>query len=44
MQRQDKEWSLTDAISFVVMQRQGVHDALTTDRHFEQVGFARLLK
>ena len=43
-QRPDKEWSLTDCISFVVMQREGITDALTGDKHFEQVGFVALLK
>jgi uncharacterized protein len=38
-QRPDKEWSLTDCISFVVMQREGITEALTGDRHFEQAGF-----
>jgi uncharacterized protein len=42
--RPDKEWSLTDCISFVVMQKEGVSDALTGDRHFEQAGFHALLK
>ena len=42
--RKDKEWSLTDRISFVVMQRERVTDALTADRHFEQAGFKILLK
>jgi len=36
--RQDKAWSLTDCISFVVMQDGGVRDALTGDIHFEQAG------
>jgi uncharacterized protein len=39
-----KEWSLTDCISFVVMAREGISEALTGDRHFEQAGFAALLK
>ena len=43
-QRPDKEWSLTDCISFVVMQRRGITEALTKDRHFEQAGFTALLK
>jgi predicted nucleic acid-binding protein len=40
----DKAWSLTDCISFVVMEREGIAEALTGDRHFEQAGFAALLK
>jgi uncharacterized protein len=42
--RPDKEWSLTDRISFVVMEREGMTDALTSDRHFEQAGFHTLLQ
>jgi predicted nucleic acid-binding protein len=43
-QRPDKEWSLTDCISFVVMTKDGITDALTGDKHFEQAGFTALLK
>jgi len=43
-QRPDKDWSLTDCISFVVMKRLRLTDALTADRHFEQAGFTILLK
>jgi len=31
-QRPDKAWSLTDCISILVMQEQGLKDALTNDR------------
>jgi predicted nucleic acid-binding protein len=37
-QREDKEWSLTDCISFVVMRQHGIVEALTGDHHFEQAG------
>ena len=40
----DKAWSLTDCTSFVVMQEEGLTDALTTDHHFEQAGFTVLLQ
>jgi predicted nucleic acid-binding protein len=42
--RPDKDWSLTDCISFVVMRDDGLTDALTADHHFEQAGFKALLK
>jgi predicted nucleic acid-binding protein len=42
--RLDKEWSLTDCISFVVMRERRIKDALTADHHFEQAGFTALLK
>jgi predicted nucleic acid-binding protein len=43
-QRPDKGWSLTDCISFVVMQRHSLTEALTADRHYEQAGFKALLR
>jgi predicted nucleic acid-binding protein len=42
--RSDKAWSLTDCISFVVMSERGLTEALTSDQHFEQAGFAALLR
>ena len=42
--RGDKAWSLVDCSSFLLMQEEGIADALTTDHHFEQAGFVRLLK
>ena len=41
--RSDKEWSLTDCISFVVMSEEGLTEALTADRHFQQAGFTALM-
>jgi predicted nucleic acid-binding protein len=43
-QRPDKEWSLTDCLSFVVMQDSDIMDALTGDLNFEQAGFRVLLR
>ena len=43
-QRPDKQWSLTDCISFVTMQDESLADALTGDEHFGQVGFKALLR
>jgi hypothetical protein len=39
----DKDWGLTDCISFVIMHERGVKRALTLDSHFSQVGFKCLL-
>ena len=38
----DKNFSFTDCTSFAVMRREKIRDALTTDRHFQQVGFQAL--
>ena len=42
--RRDKDWPLTDCISFVVMEDEDIKEALTGDQHFEQAGFKALLK
>jgi len=42
--RMDKDWGLVDCISFVVMKQFGVAEALTTDLHFQQAGYAPLLR
>jgi len=41
--RQDKEWGLTDCLSFVVMKERSITEALTADDHFRQAGFRVLL-
>lgn len=43
-QRPDKEWGLTDCVSFVVMRERGITDALTADEHFQQAGFRALMR
>jgi predicted nucleic acid-binding protein len=42
-QRLDKDWSLTDCTSFVVMVRERITEAFTSDHHFGQAGFVKLL-
>lgn len=42
--RPDKQWSLTDCISFVVMRQHGLSEALTGDHHFEQAGYRAMLR
>ncbi len=41
--RPDKDWGLTDCVSFIVMQDYGLTSALTSDNHFIQAGFRVLL-
>jgi predicted nucleic acid-binding protein len=41
--RSDKEWSLTDCVSIVVSQQEGLEQVFTSDHHFEQAGFVKLL-
>lgn len=41
--RPDKDWSLTDCISFILMGDLGIREALTADVHFQQAGFDCLL-
>ena len=43
-ERQDKEWSLTDCISFALMAERRIQRALAYDHHFEQAGFEALLR
>lgn len=41
--RPDKDWGLTDCVSFELMRREGLQEALTADAHFRQAGFTALL-
>jgi predicted nucleic acid-binding protein len=40
----DKEWSLVDCASMLIMRSEGISEALTHDHHFEQAGFKALLR
>ncbi|MFT3879328.1 MAG: PIN domain-containing protein [Gemmatales bacterium] len=42
--RKDKQWSICDAVSFLLMREHQLTEALTNDRHFEQAGYQALLK
>jgi uncharacterized protein len=39
---QDKRWSLVDCHSFIIMEKEQIHEALTFDQHFIQAGFSSL--
>lgn len=41
--REDKEWGLTDCISFLVMREANLVEAATGDKHFKQAGFRALM-
>ena len=41
--RPDKNWGLTDCVSFIVMQDYGLTAALTSDSDFTQAGFQALM-
>ncbi len=43
-ERTDKEWGLTDCVSFIVMSEQNLSDAMTADRHFIQAGFRAIMR
>jgi predicted nucleic acid-binding protein len=43
-EREDKHWSLTDCVSFVIMREDGLTRALAHDQNFEQAGFEALLR
>lgn len=42
--RPDKNWSLTDCLSFIVMQDQQLVDAISADEHFVQAGYRALMR
>ncbi len=42
--RVDKDWSLTDCASFLIMEAEGIKAALTHDQHLAQAGFQALLR
>lgn len=42
--RPDKDWGLIDCVSFIVMQENGITQALTTDDHYRQAGFHALMR
>ncbi|HEY3915285.1 MAG TPA: hypothetical protein VGN61_12425 [Verrucomicrobiae bacterium] len=43
-QHADKQWALTDCVSFAIMKARNVTEGLTGDKYFEQAGFIALLR
>ena len=43
-ERPDKNWSLVDCASFLIMQEKGIREALAHEHHFEQAGYVALLR
>lgn len=44
LKHHDKDWSFVDCSSFLLMNDEGLSDALSTDKRFKQAGFMPLLK
>ncbi|MEO0771455.1 MAG: PIN domain-containing protein [Cyanobacteria bacterium J06649_4] len=42
--RPDKNWSQTDCVSFIIMKRKNISQALAYDKHFIQAGFSALMQ
>jgi len=42
--RLDKEWGMTDCVSFIIMQQYGIQQVLTADEHFVQAGYQALMR
>jgi predicted nucleic acid-binding protein len=40
----DKEWDAIDCSCMIIMEEEGVSEALTYDKHFQQMGFTALLR
>lgn len=43
-QRPDKAWSQTDCVSFQIMEKQAISEALAYDKHFVQAGYTALMR
>lgn len=42
--RLDKNWSLTDCVSFKIMEQMDIYESLAYDKHFDQAVFGALLR